>query len=290
MIIRAFKRLSELRKSQIKSLESACTAADSFVCPVFCDPSLNFTRSVPAFFFATVGNRAVGVLSLFLPGDGSAEISALVHPAYRRKGVFTALLTEAGKTIKQLRCAKILIVSYPGCPACDEVLKNLRAKYHSSEFKMYLPKAAGVNCPKTSALCGSGTPLLRPITHADFPVVSPLLADFFDTDEESAGIWVETILAQHKEAFFKYMLGETCIGTAGFIDEGGCCSIFGIGIAREYRGKGYGKQLMCDLLALMPGESSVVLQVSDKNAAALSLYQKLGFSITATTRYHKLKL
>ncbi|MBO7402491.1 MAG: GNAT family N-acetyltransferase [Lachnospiraceae bacterium] len=298
MVIRQFKRLSALRKEQIASLERECLEADGAVCPVFAEPFLNYTTKVPAFFFATSGNRAIGVLSLFLPGDGTAEVSAVVAPTERKKGVFKALLKTAGQSIKQLDIATVYLVSCPGVPDCDACLSAVNALYSSSEFKMFLPKADAAlallekgskKAPPKKQKDGE-KPVLLPVSGKDIPSLSPLLGDFFNTDPESAGTWLNTILGSEKTHFFKLILGKTLIGCGGYVDSGKSASVFGIGIEKSHRGAGFGRFLMRSILVAIPSGHSVVLQVSDKNAVAFSLYKSLGFEVTATTRYHILPM
>ncbi len=288
MVIRQFKRLSALRKEQIGALETECKEADGTVCPVFAEPFLNYTKKVPAFFFATSGNRAIGVLSMFLPGDGTAEISALVTPSKRRQGVFTALLKAARTTIKALKIKKVLIVSCPGVKDCDKCLKKLSAIHSNSEYKMFL-KAAGA-AKEAGKVKKTAEASLLPATVKDVEALSTLLGDFFDTDPESAGAWLSTVMESEKTFFYKLVKDNRIIGCGGFVESFKSASVFGIGIKKEFRRQGLGRFLMTELLRQIPSGYSVVLQVSDKNAAAMSLYQKLGFAVTATTRYHTLKI
>ena len=318
MVIKAFKTLSSLRKNQIASLEAEAAKADGVPYPLFSDTFLNYTKEVPAFFFATSGNRALGVLSLFLPGDGTAEISALVSPSYRNKGLFSALLCEAAKSLKTLGCETVFIVSDPKIKIGGTVLKHLPVKYSSSEYKMILPDAAyplqnaspsvqgkSASCPlkskspsvkgksaagtgKSSAASGNG-PVLTPILHKDYLSLTSLFSGLFDIDEKAAKTWLLSLSSSEKVRLFKYEADGTLIGCAGFVENENSCSVFSVGIRKEYRGKGLGKNLMLGLLKKIPAGKAVILQVSDKNPVAFSLYGKLGFAIESTTVYHVLE-
>jgi len=283
MIIKEFKRLSALRIQQLKTLEALCLENDGALCPVFCEPGLNFTSDLPAFFFATVGNRTIGALSLFLPGDDTAEISALVAPAHRGKGIFKALLQHAKETLKALEIREVFIVSVPGIEACDAVLKELKAEYLSSEYKMYLP------APSQNSQKSLKNTELVPAAAKDIPLISDMYSDFFGLDKEGAATWLESVFSMGA-SFYKLNSNGKTVGCGGFVSKGESSSVFGVGVVKEHRGKGLGRFLLESLMQKMPTDRSVVLQVSDKNAEAFGLYQKLGFAIVSTVRYHSLKL
>lgn len=296
MVIKAFKRLSPLRINQLKDLENICKEADQTLCDVFCEPSLNFTHEFPAFFYALSGGKLLGCLTLFLPGDGSAEISALVHPQAREQGVFSSLFTEARKTIKALGCTKVLLVCVPGIPATTGVLKKIGAKHASTEYKMSLnnqkcSKAAARSSKRTASPVGKTTaksakaPVLLPATREDLPDIAKMDALFFDSDYYSSLNWLDALFPLENTNIYKLVLGKKTIGTGAYVLEGDSCSVFGIGLLPEYRGQGYGRLLMEQLLSKAPAGKPVVLQVSDMNAVAFSLYKKLGFTVTAEQQF-----
>ena len=307
MVIKAFKRLSPLRIKQLKELETVCKEADSTLCDVFCEPELNSTHALPAFFYAFSGRELLGCLTLFLPGDGSAEISALVHPKARQSGVFSSLFAEARKTITSLGCNKVLLVCVPGIPATYGVLKKLNAKHASTEYKMSLTNSvtepSGATGKKEasdqkSVLENSGAgsanttekmPVLKPATRNDLPEIAKMDALFFDSDYFSSLDWLDALFPLENTNIFKLVLGRKIIGTGAFVLENNSVSLFGIGLLPEYRGKGYGRFLVERLLAEAPAGKPVVLQVSDLNAIALSLYKKLGFTVAAEQQFWSVK-
>lgn len=296
MIIKAFKRLSPLRVTQLKELESVCKAADNTLCDVFCEPSLNCTHEFPAFFYALTGGKLIGCLTIFIPGDGSAEISALVHPDSREKGVFGKLFTEARKTIQALGCTKVLFVCVPGIPATTGVLSKLGAKHSSTEYKMSLNRSAAKSSEskgkKSDSASGdrsskksAAKPVLQLAKREDLPDIAKMDALFFDSDYFSSLDWLDALFPLENTNIYKLVLGKKIIGTGAFVLEGEGVSVFGIGLLPEYRGKGYGRLLMEQLLSKAPAGKPVVLQVSDMNAVAFSLYKKLGFTVTAEQQY-----
>jgi RimJ/RimL family protein N-acetyltransferase len=81
--------------------------------------------------------------------------------------------------------------------------------------------------------------------------------------------------------------GDALVGVVGLGRETAAklrhqAYIGGMYVAPAYRGKGLGRQLMAQALALadsMEGLRQIVLTVTDGNLAALTLYQDLGFIV-----------
>lgn len=78
-----------------------------------------------------------------------------------------------------------------------------------------------------------------------------------------------------------------CAGTCRLLPYGGGrFYLYHLEIIPDYRGYGLGRSLLHAVLASLPEDTQVILQVSSENTAALSLYKKTGFRITKTLSYH----
>lgn len=75
------------------------------------------------------------------------------------------------------------------------------------------------------------------------------------------------------------------IGYGQIINTRGIPTIVNVGILEEYRGRGYGKDLMLYLLNLLKlkGFEDVNLKVDSNNHIALNLYNSLGFNVLKET-------
>lgn len=74
--------------------------------------------------------------------------------------------------------------------------------------------------------------------------------------------------------------GDTLLGYAGFWQVMEVAEVNNVAVAEEYRGQGIGKMLMAGLLdlAALLGCEKVNLEVRAGNAAAIALYDGLGFA------------
>ena len=68
--------------------------------------------------------------------------------------------------------------------------------------------------------------------------------------------------------------------------------IAGFGVLPEYRGRGYGRQLLAQTVQeiLAAGQPHIVLEVAPENGHALSLYRSCGFKETHIYDYYGLDL
>lgn len=117
---------------------------------------------------------------------------------------------------------------------------------------------------------------------------------------ENAGLYIEQLLAIERSSFSApwtlddYLTeiarpishivavtdGDTLLGYAGFWQVMEVAEVNNVAVAEEYRGQGIGKMLMLGLLDLsaLLGCERVNLEVRAGNAAAIALYDGLGFA------------
>ena len=66
--------------------------------------------------------------------------------------------------------------------------------------------------------------------------------------------------------------------------------IFGLGVLPDYRGKGYGREILIGAIEKLKKRNSkkIMLQVEAKNNSALNLYKSCGFVETSIMDYYQL--
>ena len=291
-----------MHKEKLLALESTCRTKDGTTSSVCSTTEFNCRRDIPVFFLALDGTELVGYLSIFLPEECTAEINVLVHPNYRRQGIFTELLQRAKVTLSALGTKEFVFVCEPSATDATAALLAMKAEKRSSEYQMLLESTA-----KVSSTFRSTTPVVasakasryyRDTTFPDWrgelleappddlPLLGKMNALFFETSEEMGELFAEESYCTPCITVYKYVITDknkktVPIGTVCFYEEAHSGNIFGLGILPEYRGRGYGKDLLLALLARISADKKIYLQVSSRNAAAFQLYQKIGFKIIA---------
>ena len=83
---------------------------------------------------------------------------------------------------------------------------------------------------------------------------------------------------------FAIRLGETTIGVALFIEQSfEIIELKNIALLQEYRGKGYGKQVLVTAFKIYKGKgySKMIVGTANSSIANLAFYQKIGFRMTS---------
>jgi len=86
---------SEEIKKELKEVERICKAHDMLNSNLFLDTSMNFNPNINSVFLIYEGDQLVSFVSMFIPTQEDAEISAYTLPEYRQRGYFKKLLIEA---------------------------------------------------------------------------------------------------------------------------------------------------------------------------------------------------
>lgn len=296
-----FRRLLPMHKEKLHTLESLCRTKDGTKSSVCSSTEFNCRRDVPVFFLVFKDNpvqgkyctkttvqrnslkekELIGYLSIFLPEESTAELNVLIHPNYRRQGIFTELLRQAKAALSAIGTGEFIFVCEPSATDTTAAMLTMKAEKKSSEYQMLLENTASA---KPSCSISSGQ--LLEATPDDLPLLGRMNALFFDTSKEMGELFAEESYCTPGITVYKYVITDknkktVPIGTVCFCEEAHSGNIFGLGILPEYRGCGYGKDLLQALLARIPANKKIYLQVSSRNAAAFQLYLQTGFKIIA---------
>lgn len=290
------KRLLPVHREKLSSLEAACRQKDGTVSSVGSSAEYNCRRDIPSFFLALNNSVLIGYLSVFLPEESTAEINVLVHPDYRRQGIFTELLQQAKHTLSAVGTKKIIFVCEPSASDSTAAMQAMKAEKKPSEYQMLLESAencslsfsstANIAAPTGNSVSPIAGLQLLEATRDDLPLIGHMNALFFDTSEVMGNIFAEDSYYSPGITLYKYVLSDkhketVPIGTISFCEEEHSGNIFGLGILPEYRGQGYGKHMLQALFSRIPADKKIYLQVSGRNEAAFHLYLKAGFKIIA---------
>ena len=296
------KRLLPMHKEKLLTLENLCRAKDGTMSSVCNSTEFNCRRDVPVFFLALEGTELIGYLSVFLPEENTGELNALIHPDYRRQGIFTELLRRAKTALSAVGTEDFVFVCEPVSTDTRAALLAMKAEKKSSEYQMLLESTSNISSSFLRTMltidsaetsedhlkqthCRASGKLLE-ATPDDLPQLGRMNALFFETSEEMGEIFAEDSYYTPGITVYKYVITDrnkktVPIGTVCFCEEENIGNIFGLGILPEYRGLGYGRDLLSQLFSCLPAKKKIYLQVSGKNAAAFHLYQKAGFKIIA---------
>lgn len=266
--------------AQIKELEEVCNRAEGI--RIKFNWSMMQTRDAAYqsdFCFYHEG-RLVG----YAPLDrfGSAfEVTAAVLPAFRRQGIFRLLFEAARQEAQRCQASELLLVSYPGSQAGTAALAHLEVIYKNSEYHM---EAQATTLPVLTASALD----LEEVTAANVVQLSRLLTASFEDARWNTPDALLKDLQREDGRYFIARLEREAIGQIGVIAENDSVYIRAVGIVPEWRGRGYGRQLLATTVQKMQaeGHTHFELDVATNNRQALSLYQSCGFEATTVYDYY----
>lgn len=278
-ILNVFK-LSQEQLLEVKALETLCKQKEKLQGSVFLSNELNYDENLPCFFLLYQDGKLISFLSLFLPFNSEAEVSAYTHPEYRQLGCFNSLLEEACKVLMEFSIPSLLFVVEPEGKAALKALETLDVTLLHSEYLLSLKKT--IEKP-LKALSNT----LVAASLDDLETLSELHSKAFHSDLSSSFTFLNKAMNTPNILSFKYLEEDTIIGLCHATIEETFVSIFGVCISPAFQNKLHGKAMMLHLLdKLKAYEKDITIEVNSRNKRAFHLYERLGFVITVQFDYY----
>ncbi|MEO8970624.1 MAG: GNAT family N-acetyltransferase [Ktedonobacteraceae bacterium] len=236
-------------------------------------------------FLYYADGQLVGFLALFSFNSQEGEISGMVHPAYRQRGIFSTLFAAVRQECRGRGLSTLLLIVEQASSAGQAFARHLSATYDRSEYKMVLEEPC---LPNTL----SKRLQLRAASPEDTHTLSHITAQAFNMPEDEVDWYAAPVISQPHR---RYYIGEIDGVVIGKIDvrlSEESALILGFAILPEHQGKGYGRQILAYTVReiFSSGRQNIWLEVSAENKQALSLYQSCGFKETGSYDYYRLPL
>ena len=268
--------------NDINDLKSICFVHDNTNLKIEIDYKLSNvaknndkTSSIINEFMLYDDNKLIGYAGICDFGGEEIEVNGMVHPDYRRKGIFTRLFSLLKDEFNKRDNKAMLLLSDNNSVSGIEFIKNMTDDFSHSEYDMNLDMDATQNESFDNLI-------FRKALIEDINKIKEANFEFFsvnDIEDISSGI---TYLLETDNI----IIGKVRLEA---IDNNG--GIYGLEILPKYRGNGYGRELL--ILSIKKLKESNVkiinLQVETDNKNALNLYKSCGFKENYTMDYYRLK-
>jgi ribosomal protein S18 acetylase RimI-like enzyme len=270
----------------IKVLENVCREYDKTSLKLELDYKLSNSKqtgidlvNINEFMYFN-NDELIGYLGICDFGGDEIEVNGMVHPEYRRIGVFKRLFSLAHDEWQKRKSISMLLLSDHESTSGLEFIKCVCDGYAHSEYDMILNVE---NYKKIK----SDTLKLRKVTKDDTSEISRQNKVYFNM-EFSEEDNIETEGGNYKNITY---MAENEHGSVGKVrieinnKQGG---IYGLGVLPEYRGIGYGREILSMAIEelLKNNAEEIFLQVLTNNKNALNLYKSCGFSERYTMDYY----
>lgn len=279
--------LNELELEQVKSLENHCAKNDSITLKLELDYKESLAKegggktSFSNEFMCKIDDQVVAYVGICGFDGMNLEVSGMVYPKYRRRGIFSELIALVLEEFRKREEKTLLFLCDSTSKSGQEFLNSLNVKYSFSEFEMYLKKMTAPPVKNDETLS------YRKATNDDANVIANQNVVYFGKPVEKIEMPLPEIEEARGMTIYLALMDDVIIGKVNvqlYDDEAG---IYGLGVLPDYRGKGYGREIL-NFAVVKSKEASaknIVLQVEAKNQKALNLYTSCGFEVTSKMDY-----
>ena len=243
-------------------------------------------------FLCYHGSQLIGSAHLYSMLPTEAELSGMVHPAFRRQGVFRRLAQRAIEECRERGIPQLLLIVDQNALSGKGFAQSTGAPYSFSEYKMELnrKKEAAISPPSTAnnielvLATGDDVGAMARIDLAAFSHKQLQLQD-------CVHFLQERMSDPHYENYIIKTSGQS-VGKIHLSFQDDASFIYGFAIHPEHQGRGYGRSALRRAVSHMLNKSRqpVQLEVACNNENALSLYHRCGFEKTSAYDYYRLSV
>ncbi len=283
-MLQQYRAVDDALRGELDQLLERCAAADGYSPVIYTDASVNLHPEMDCAFAIREGGTLAGFLFVFAPSAEEAEFTAIVHPAHRRRGLFTRLYAAALAECRTYGYTQGLFCVDGRALHAQAVADRLGMPLSHIEYQMELV------LPEGPAPAAEGF-ALRKLTEQDIAAILPARAACFSKEPAAEEAYLRNGLESTDRT--NWLMTDQSGAVVGYLgeyrDEKGL-NLYGIGVPQDHRRKGYGKRLL-DLaagLAKADGIQRLLLDVNSANEPALRLYRGYGFAACSETRYYEM--
>lgn len=281
------KKLTEAELQQLRVLADLCNMMDGIRIKLnWVELQTRPGDEVNDYLVYNEEGSLVAYLGMYSFVPSEAEISGLVHPSYRRHGLFTQLIELARDNCKARGIPQMLFICHQKSVSGHAFVEHMQAEYKMSEHWMRCElEREGVASPAGKSV------LVREATEADRALLIAINQDGFDMTEASAAAYVNRTLGAPLETTFIVEAEGQAISKLGLTMEEGAAFIYGFCVLKEFRGQGYGRAILRALMCQQykeHGRTRFELEVGVENNNALGLYESCGFQVVDANDYYRM--
>jgi len=275
---------SENVVNEVHYLEQICKKRDNLKGSIFVDTTMNYNQDMNSIFLMYDGNQLISMLTMFVPTQNEAEITALTLPSHRGNGYFKELLSKAVQELMKYEIPEVLFVLESQSITGKHVITHLAAQYDFTEYSLRLDER------KYVPLASNRLKYLHPSEEDLERLIETSMSIFEDNYEDTQGIIVNVFKSNTRDQYLG-VLNDEVVGMGSSSRDGDEVSIFGFGITPKFRSKGYGYDLLHLIVEQVrqSGIRKIVIEVDSNNTHAFNLYQKFGFQIETAFEYYRKK-
>lgn len=265
--------------SEIKALQEVCEKEGGFQLKLNFDMLENRAENKKEDFFHYEDGQLVGFLGSYGFGN-KVELCGMVHPDYRRRGIFSSLLEMGLEETKKQDIKTVLLNAPTGSQSAKEFLKNIPCTFEVAEYQM--------KWQKTELSIDPAVTLRPSVSNEDWDAEIQLEVLCFGFTEKDAQEFNEMIRETGDDQNLIIELEGKTVGKMRVAESDDEAWIFGFAVFPEHQGKGIGRKALSKVVKMEEQKGlSIFLEVEARNAHALGLYESCGFRSYHSQDYYQ---
>ena len=237
-------------------------------------------------FLYYMDGQLVGLLSFNSFGSEDRELTGVVHPEFRRQGIFTLLMAVAREEAKQRGFQRLILICERFSRSGQGFIEAVGAKYDFSEHKMILDTLQERG-PYAEQV------LLRKADPQDIDSMARIISLSFGQSEEGARSFTTESMRQSRIGYYVGEWRGEVVGCLSLSYGDKEIGIYGFGVLPQYRRRGIGRQMVEQVVQTIRigSQKPIALEVEAGNENnAIKLYRSCGFKEVTTYGYYNFEI
>jgi ribosomal protein S18 acetylase RimI-like enzyme len=269
-------KLSKIELKEIRNLTILSQNIDHFRTKLYWN--ILEDRKLPEYddFLLYIEGNLAAYVGVFAFKEEEIELSAIVHPKYRRQGHFKSILAEVLPGLVRRNFKKCFLICNRDAIAGNEVVRKLNSTFSHSEYEMVSKTVPHFN--NLPAL------ELREYTHEDIIDLAQMDAACFNSSlDKMIFRFINSIGEKNRKVYVAISGGEKIGKVHLRFDEKNHAYIHDLCILPIHRRKKFATAMVMQIHTLLNQKKihRIYLDVEGENTSAIKLYEQCGYAITA---------
>lgn len=280
--------LNKQQLQDIQALQHLCEKNDSIALKLNWETLRTRKEEEMNDYFYYSDDTLIGFLGVYKFGS-KFEICGMVHPAYRRQGIFSSLFQKAIQDLAKVGYSSLLLNTPANSVSGEKFLHSNPCQYESSEYQMQW------NSTHIQDLSDSNELATRQHHVSLRSAVDEDIEELIRLDKDGFGMSDEDVLDMHKT------LTEEGLQNMYVVDSNGSTKgkinvvpldtqtwIYAFTVDQAARSQGIGRQTLQLIIEQeQPKDKELWLEVAVQNPKALKLYESCGFVTQEKQDYYQ---
>jgi ribosomal protein S18 acetylase RimI-like enzyme len=257
------------------------------------------------------GGELVGLLAMDEFGDEERELTGMVHPEHRRKGIFSALFAAAKEEAKSRGTERLILVCERFSHSGQGFVAATGAAYDFSEHKMVFEDFKAGTRSNASPI---DRITLRKAGSEDVETLALISAASFGQSVEGTKRHILENMQMTRVQYYLGMLenldldvsrgerSKEAVGCLNLYEAEREYGIYAFAVLPQYQRRGFGRQMLEQIIKEVHARNAdldmsrggrrlgIALEVETQNENAIGLYRSCGFVEVTTYGYYNLDL